>query len=99
MNNVYVIKWKYDKDRNLKYYVDEMILSDENIRYFWCRELIYKDRKFYSKRAYASTFSKAGNRVFKTKEEAKKEVLKKQKIYEIKKELKQELERRINDEI
>lgn len=51
MNNVYVIKWKYDKDRNLKYHVDEMILSDENIRYFWCRKLIYKDREFYNKRA------------------------------------------------
>ena len=76
-----------------------MILTDENFRYFWCRKLEYKDREFCSNRICASTFSKAGNRVFLTKEEAEKEVIRKQKIYEIKKDLRKELERRINDEI
>lgn len=88
---VYVIKWRYI-NKNLQYYIDEMIYSDIIGHYICCRDKKYKDKKFNTSWAYASTFSKYSNRVFETKMEAEKEMERKQKEHDIKKEIEREME-------
>ena len=97
-DKVYVIKYKYDKDKNLIYFIEEMIFSGKNGHYLYCRKPNLSDKHFSSKWIYAQTFSEHRNRVFETFEEAEKSRQFRQKEHDIKKELEKELKKRMEED-
>lgn len=95
---VYVIKYKYDCNKKLIYYIEEMIYTATRGNYIYCRKLEFKNNHYYTPYIYATTFSKQSNRVFSTFEEADKIRKIKQKEYDLKKQIELEFKKRIKEE-
>lgn len=88
---VYVIKYKYNSNKKLFYYIDKMICSGFHGRYIYCRSLENANKKYSTCYEYAQTYSKYQNRVFANEREAIKNMAFRQKEYNLKKKYEQKI--------